>query len=123
MLVLLYWINFIIDILLYFQPEEESETSNNQEYGYLKFYRSLLMCVVDAFRVNWASLVQCTKIGYLICEGHQKQVSWLQLGSFLLFYSIFNIFWLPSSPLCTRFFKEFKPFPGNRVTYRSLSFW
>ena len=49
MLVLVYWIDFAIDISLYLQPEEESETSNNLEYGYLKFYTSLLMCVVDAF--------------------------------------------------------------------------
>ena len=79
MLVLVYWIDFAIGISLYFEPEVESETSNNQEYGYLKFYTSLLIYVVDSFCVNFASLVQCTKIGYLIYKGHQKQVLWLQL--------------------------------------------
>ena len=66
MLVLVYWIDFPIDISLYFKPEEQSETSDNLEYGCLKFYTSLLMCVVDTFHVNLASLVQCTKIGHLI---------------------------------------------------------
>ena len=80
MLALVYWIDFVMDISLCFQPEEESETSNILEYGCLKFYTSLLMCVVAAFRVSFASLVQYTKIGYLIYKRHQEQVSWLQLG-------------------------------------------
>ena len=75
MLVLAYWIDIAIDISLYFQPKEESETSNNLEYGGLKFYTSLLMCVVAAFRVNFVSLVQYTKIGYLICKGNLRNKS------------------------------------------------
>ena len=57
MLAFVYWIDLAIHIIsLYFQPQEESETSNNLEYGFFKFYTSLLMCVA-AFRVNFASLV------------------------------------------------------------------
>ena len=62
---LVYWIDFVIDISLHFQPVEESKTSNNLGYGCLKVYTSLFMCVVAAFHVNSASLVQCTKIEYL----------------------------------------------------------
>ena len=79
MLVLVCWIDFTIDILFYFQPEEESKNSNNLDYRCLKFITSLLMCGVDTFHVNFASLVQCIKIAYLIYKGHQKQVSCLQL--------------------------------------------
>ena len=62
MLVLVYWIDLAIHISLYFQLEEESETSNNLEYGCLKIYTSLLMCVVDAFHVNLA-----VPVGWVYC--------------------------------------------------------